>query len=321
MTLPGFEAQTPPAAGGPAQLSTTGQAASRAAGPPQGAAAREANAAREVVIGAAAAAARSNPGCVPVGKALGKLLGAKRPAAGRDKHTAGVIAPEDASDSPTAAGRADADAQRGTAGAPPPSGLRVAGAELPKPALAANVATYRSSRAGGAQAPAASSEALDMLQQQLEQPQPAAGPDAGAVNSSAVRLQLAPSPPPSPAARVTAERGDSEQSDPPEPPAASLVDLPAPVMPRRWVKGANLGSGSFGQVFQGLNCDTGAPSKRIPAVRQFPNSTAAGGTTLHRYRGVSSAALDRQVPNWVLTRSALRKLRVRLSAAQGSCLP
>ena len=38
---------------------------------------------------------------------------------------------------------------------------------------------------------------------------------------------------------------------------SGFVMQPAPMKPRRWVKGDNLGSGSFGSVFLGLNSDTG----------------------------------------------------------------
>ena len=54
-----------------------------------------------------------------------------------------------------------------------------------------------------------------------------------------------------------AETVSSGQSDDTHTVRSGFYLSPAPMMPRRWTKGDNLGSGSFGNVFLGLNSDTG----------------------------------------------------------------
>jgi len=40
-----------------------------------------------------------------------------------------------------------------------------------------------------------------------------------------------------------------------------------PAMPKRWKKGDSIGAGSFGNVFLGLNSDTGAPVCTAPMLK------------------------------------------------------
>ena len=80
-----------------------------------------------------------------------------------------------------------------------------------------------------------------------------------------IQVDIPPSPPHTPGVGGPSAEAERPHTPGPPVPEASIVDLPAPAMPRRWVKGANLGSGSFGQVFQGLNCDTGALFEDAPS--------------------------------------------------------
>lgn len=80
-----------------------------------------------------------------------------------------------------------------------------------------------------------------------------------------------PSPPPSPAPVSPKQPHPDDLSDDR---SDVLVDLPAPTLPVDWSKGNKLGSGSFGQVYQGLNNRTGAWQRAVleqltPTLRQM----------------------------------------------------
>ena len=214
------------------QVLSRGGAAARPARPPDG----EKSPGGERLVGRAGA--REQPvAClrwISVPKVVGSDSRSRQP--GKMQ----VIAPEDASDSPTLretpASGSSLAASPAAVTRPLPE-LPSTEAELPRHEAVSSEPTPQPMEEVGRSSPT--------------EPQPPLGIEAVSLSLGSVLLQ--PSPPPSPHAAEPASAADQ-----PEDHENGLVDLPAPCMPRRWVKGANLGSGSFGQVFQGLNCDTGA---------------------------------------------------------------
>lgn len=98
-----------------------------------------------------------------------------------------------------------------------------------------------------------------------------------------VRVSPSPSPPPSPAPR--SPKLSHNQDDLSDDRSDVLVDLPAPTLPVDWSKGNKLGSGSFGQVYQGLNNRTGARSRR---PRRIVNALFVLGTSRSVYLPLKS---------------------------------
>lgn len=67
--------------------------------------------------------------------------------------------------------------------------------------------------------------------------------------------------------------------------------MPVPEMPTEWLKGESIGSGSFGTVYLGLNCDTGKAGTHTFAAHTCMHACMHTCTSAHIYRHMHTSTL------------------------------